>query len=680
MDESNNNPRAPRSVASEPADANPPGVASSEPALTCRRGEPEGCFPDREPALNNVHGPAPSSSPTSPNAPSPEATAVSVDPPKPARVSSLPISLPSFFLPRSRVPSASIAPSTAEGKPILSTDPAGDRRTSALQELNSKFPSASRNRGHTPDVSGAQSSTYSRPVLVRTYSGPSPARGSRGAQSRHYRPPSGSRALSQRLPLAHSSPPGSGGPGEPIQPALSDVGVGTTSSAGAGFDGYRPGDGGGSVYGVNMLPSAKAKKAATANSGSTGGSCSGSGRLTLLWPWSLSSRQEPEKPKLPPLEAFSFKSFLADLEARGTDNDISADLDRIAEICARSRYSLSNQYEVHVAPHGSGASFTPGALFSSSRTTRGQGHSHSRSRSRSRGRGHAQGPTLQVITSDDENLALLPHPKGGKSAGGQRRRSTAYGTLETIMSSSRSSEAGKATKKPSATAAAALASEVRGRAARKACANNPGASAASGSSFSVGNAPTAANATTDRSNGKPARRKSASFATAIMDTSNSSSGRSSSSSSRGASGQTTTATTTAPGCAPPTSSASRRQQQQQQQQRQQTTTRTRAESASALLSDPALPQTSAGPAPSRGDGDIPSPGASGGGGRREPGTAGDGGGLVGSWGSWIPWRTTGQAVQHHQRQQGKSSAEGRLRQLLMSGGDGGGTRQVRVSV
>ncbi|KAL2172554.1 hypothetical protein VTG60DRAFT_5308 [Thermothelomyces hinnuleus] len=669
MDKSNNNPPAPRSVASEPADR-----------------EPDACFPAHEPTLH-VHGPSPSSSS---NPPSSEAGAVPVDSSKPTTRVSLPVSLPSLFLQRSRIPSASIAPSTAEGKPIPPTDPADAHRTSALQKLNSKYPSASRSRGYTPDVSGAQSSTYSQPVLVRTYSGPPPSQGSRSARSRHYRPPSSSRGVSRRVPLPSSSAPGSSGPGQPIQPTVSDVGVGTTSSVGAGIDGYRTESDGGNVHGgVNMLPPTKAKKAATSNSSSSGS------KLNLPWPWPLSSRQEPEKLKLPPLEAFSFKSFLADLEARGTDNDIGADLDRIAEICARSRYSLSNQYEVHVAPHGSGASFITGPVPSSSvpRTTRGQ-----RSHSRSRSRGHVQGPTLQVITSDDENPALLPHPKR-RSAGG-KRRSTAYGTLETIMSSSRSSEEGKATKK----SAAELVSEVRGRAARKAWANNPNASV-SGSS-SAGNAATGASTlsgqhpsqqqdlnptatkTSNNSNNdskdKLGRRKSASFATAIMDTS---------SSSRSGAGQTTSTTTES--SSTPSTSSSRRQQ---------TKTRKRGESASALLSDPAWPQTSgghlgvepttsrpAGPASSRGEdgrdsnGPESEPGSGAGfglavadahsaaarTGRSEVGAGGDRSLANSSWGSWIPWRTTGQAMQHQHQQQGKSGAEGRLRQLLKNGGDGG---------
>ncbi|KAI2463109.1 hypothetical protein F4781DRAFT_417617 [Annulohypoxylon bovei var. microspora] len=137
--------------------------------------------------------------------------------------------------------------------------------------------------------------------------------------------------------------------------------------------------------------------------------------------------------KLPPLESFTFKSIIADIQ-----QDVGADLDRIAEICARTRYSLSNQYEVHIAPQGSGAGFLgpPTPSF----------------------RHHAPiGPTLQAVSSDDEHMSSVP-PKKRRNT--NRRRSAAYGTLETIMSSSRSSDEDKSSKKP----AAEIVEEVRGRA------------------------------------------------------------------------------------------------------------------------------------------------------------------------------------------------------------------------
>ncbi|KAI1775992.1 hypothetical protein F4818DRAFT_412491 [Hypoxylon cercidicola] len=137
--------------------------------------------------------------------------------------------------------------------------------------------------------------------------------------------------------------------------------------------------------------------------------------------------------KLPPLEAFSFKSIMADIQ-----QDVGADLDRIAEICARSKYSLSNQYEVHIAPQGSGSGFVGPPTASSFRPS------------------VPTGPTLQAISSDDEHIG--PMQKKRRSVA--RRRSVAYGTLETIMSSSRSSDEDKCKKK----SAAEIIEDVRGRA------------------------------------------------------------------------------------------------------------------------------------------------------------------------------------------------------------------------
>lgn len=418
-------------------------------------------------------------------------------------------------------------------------------------------------------------------------------------------------------------------------------------------------------------------------------------KLPLSWPWPLSSRQEPEEPKLPPLEAFSFKSFMADLETRGSDSNIGADLDRIAEICARSRYSLSNQYEVHVAPHGSGASFTPGAPPSSvPRSRKGQGHS----RVPSHGHGIA-GPTLQAITSDDENIARSSNSR--RRSGAAKRRSAAYGTLETIMSSSRSSEEDKSKKK----SAAELVGEVRGRAARKAW-DNPSASGSSaamptGNSGSAADTPpghplqqqqdpdpasTTADATTIN---KLARKKSASFATAIMDTRN---GRSAAAKKAGSS----------------SSSSSDQQSKNKKTRKKKEDEETGAKPASALLSEPAQPQTSGshlGVRTSRSGGDrrtsVSSTGERGGravdleatGGlphlhyqqqfpavvtaAASGGGGGGGRGGYSSWGAWIPWRA-GQA------QQGSggggaavgSHAEGSLRQLLRNGGDGLAERGV----
>jgi hypothetical protein len=309
-----------------------------------------------------------------PRPPPPPSTASSNRRTNDSRREPFPFSMTRPF--RSNPTSTSVASSTAEGRAIPVDDTTAEHRTSALRELNSHYPSRHRYAKST----GAQSSTYSEPVIVRSYYSPAPSRHDSSARRRPGRGGAGSQV---------------GGPGAGVTRALPFSGK--ASSAGNGMLSTMA-----RVYGGKMA--------------------------------TVDSQQGSH---LPPVEAFSFKSFMANMEENAGMGDINADLDRIAEICARSRYSLSNQYEVHYTPHGSGTSF----LASS----------------------HHQeplGPTLQAVTSDDERDLRSTARRRRQAA---RRNSRAMGTLETIMSSSRSSDEDKSKKK----SASELADEVRGRTARK---------------------------------------------------------------------------------------------------------------------------------------------------------------------------------------------------------------------
>lgn len=474
---------------------------------------------------------------------------------------SLPFSFPPLFF-RSNTSSTSLAPSTAEGKPIPVDDTTAAHRISALKKLTSP---AAGGRGHTYAKSaGAQSSTYSQPVLVRTYSGPSPQSSYGGAggfrspkhqqgRSSRYRPPSSSRGVSRRVPLPLSSKSGTDLSSRPTKPALSG---GASLSVGNGSNGHGsnlPSSRLEGVTGTSSTNSATSERLSnmphhhSKSKKSTGGSSITSGfgsKLPLSWvgQWKTGgdsgSKRGQDEAKLPPLEAFSFKSFMADLPSPSNgESDIGADLDRIAEICARSRYSLSSQYEMHVAPHGSGISFISGGGGS----RRNKGYGHTRSTGSVVG---GNGPTLQAINSDDDNESARSHHQRGKrrsgGAGAGRRRSVAYGTLETIMSSSRSSEEDKTKKK----SAAEIVGEVRGRAARKAGWQNSASTGTgsgdsnsnsnsngtntttqgeAGSQGGVGNTDADARSkgqsqsqTSERAKAKLARKKSASFATAVI--------------------------------------------------------------------------------------------------------------------------------------------------------------------
>lgn len=110
---------------------------------------------------------------------------------------------------------------------------------------------------------------------------------------------------------------------------------------------------------------------------------------------------------------------------------------------------------------------------------------------------HGPGPTLQAVPSDDEQ------PRQAVRGPRRRTKSAAYGTLETIMSSSRSSDEDKSKKKP----AAVIAEDVRGRAAKKEL-----------QSSEEGRAEVATEpGPTEQRPTKHVRSKSASFAAVIID-------------------------------------------------------------------------------------------------------------------------------------------------------------------
>lgn len=275
----------------------------------------------------------------------------------------------------------SLAQSTAEGKAIPIDLSTAQHRTSALREIHHNFPSRHRYAKST----GAQNTTFSEPVIVRSYYNPQ-------APSRPHSVSRGGKVT--RKPTNGTATFSSNGSTRPSKPKSRNFTIGRLS-----------------------VPRIMAK-------------ISG-------FDESPQSAQQDGTARLPPVEAFSFKSFLDNVNDPGNENDISADLDRIAEICARSKYSLSNRYEVHHAPHGSGSEFLIAAQQ----------------------RADNPGPTLQAITSDDEQQQSTARKR--RRVG--RRNSRAMGTLETIMSSSRSSEEDRSKKK----SARELTDEIRGRVALK---------------------------------------------------------------------------------------------------------------------------------------------------------------------------------------------------------------------
>ncbi|EGS21006.1 uncharacterized protein CTHT_0028460 [Thermochaetoides thermophila DSM 1495] len=490
---------------------------------------------------------------------------------------------PNHITQRDRPSSSSLAPSAVEAQPVPACNTTG-------QKQNKKDSSRDSCHSSQAATSGSQPKTYSQPVLVKTYNGPPTSRGSRGARS-HYR--SNSRDFSRSVTLLSSSAPGIDAlAGQPAQPTVTGVGVDVSST----YNRVSLDDGAGAnARTINDMSVFYRPRKSSSSSG---------GKLAKWWPWR--AREEPDEPRLPPLEAFSFKNLLADAQTRGSEYDITADLDRIAEICARSRYSLSNQYEVHVAPHGSGASFVSGTAPSttSAPVRRKTGPSHSRSSS-------AGSIAMNTIPSEDEGSVSSAQSR--RRALG-RRRSMAMCTLETIMSTSRSSDEDKSKKM----SASELISEVRGRAARKA-----------GDSGAVEGSSTQAPDTAPPSSNKLARKKSASFATAIINNS---------------SGSNESVTAAASSSTLPSAGAA------------------------SLHSDPARPQTSHS---SLGIGTTTFPAQHSDQGPATTGhhSSGHASGGLGSWTSWLPsWSGTMHTTALRQRATGigaqPTDAEASLRQLL----------------
>ncbi|KAI0491212.1 hypothetical protein F4859DRAFT_38176 [Xylaria cf. heliscus] len=293
--------------------------------------------------------------------------------------SSRPSRLPPLSQPNTS--SVSLVSSTARGQPIPLSDATAADRTSALRELSRSQPTA-------------------RPLCPKASAPPPP-------------PPPSAAAATTTTPGTTT--------GTYSQPVLVRTYSGPISSSTQARSASRRD----AVSGVHGRPNAPSSSRRSRRHGFA---------VTLIQPLVGSKPSPRDDVKLPPLEAFSFKSIMAELE-----QDIGADLDRIADICARSRYSLSNQYEIHVAPHGSGASFAQGSSPSVSTTL----PSHDNA-----------GPTLQAPSIDDEHPDT---PHGRRVV--VRRKSAAYGTLETIISSSRSSDESRSKRK----SASEIAAQVRGR-------------------------------------------------------------------------------------------------------------------------------------------------------------------------------------------------------------------------
>ncbi|KAF1809701.1 hypothetical protein P152DRAFT_461377 [Eremomyces bilateralis CBS 781.70] len=125
----------------------------------------------------------------------------------------------------------------------------------------------------------------------------------------------------------------------------------------------------------------------------------------------------PRDAKLPSIDAFSFAGIL-----RAVEPDIRDHIDSIAEICARSRLSLADEYGAHLPPQGE---ILPDQSYGGNLPA---GHRGTRA--------GFLGRTLTTVTEASSSSERLSGGSKPGSATSSYARMTAYGSLRSIISGS----------------------------------------------------------------------------------------------------------------------------------------------------------------------------------------------------------------------------------------------------
>ncbi|KAF2871326.1 hypothetical protein BDV95DRAFT_494677 [Massariosphaeria phaeospora] len=141
-------------------------------------------------------------------------------------------------------------------------------------------------------------------------------------------------------------------------------------------------------------------------------------------PSALSAGLGGRQQTLPQIEDFSFSAIL-----RAVDPEIRDAIDAIAEICARSRTSLADEYDAHLPPQGEITSTDQewasgvGSLVGRGRISRvGQGWT-------------AAENTLTAVPEASSSSERLAGENKGNTVGGSNKRSrSAYGSLKSVIS------------------------------------------------------------------------------------------------------------------------------------------------------------------------------------------------------------------------------------------------------
>ncbi|KAK7179565.1 hypothetical protein PSPO01_14395 [Paraphaeosphaeria sporulosa] len=139
-------------------------------------------------------------------------------------------------------------------------------------------------------------------------------------------------------------------------------------------------------------------------------------------PSALSAGLAGRTERLPSIEDFSFSAIL-----RAVDPEIRDAIDAIAEICARSRLSLADEYDAHLPPQGEITGTGPGwaagvgALVGRGRISRiGQGWAA------------ADNTLTAVLEASSSSERLAGETRGAASS--KKRSQSAYGSLKSVIS------------------------------------------------------------------------------------------------------------------------------------------------------------------------------------------------------------------------------------------------------
>ncbi|KAJ4352904.1 hypothetical protein N0V95_003813 [Ascochyta clinopodiicola] len=138
----------------------------------------------------------------------------------------------------------------------------------------------------------------------------------------------------------------------------------------------------------------------------------------------LSAGLARQNEQLPAIDDFSFSAIL-----RAVDPEIREAIDAIAEICAKSRLSLADEYDAHLPPQGEITGAGPGWVASTGALA-GRG----RLSRISQGWTAADNTLMAVPEASSSTERLAQEGRGTTAEGKKKRSQSAYGSLKSVIS------------------------------------------------------------------------------------------------------------------------------------------------------------------------------------------------------------------------------------------------------